>query len=341
MDISTLTGTAKAMVADGKGILAIDESDGTCKKRFEALSVECTEDSRREYRGLLVSAPGIAQFVSGMILFDETLRQKNDSGVSYPKILEEAGMIPGIKVDTGAKPLALHEGEFVTEGLDGLRERLAEYKGLGARFAKWRAVIVIDEDNSLPSDACLMANAHGLARYAALCQEAGLVPMVEPEVLMDGSHSIEKCYEVTARTLKVLFEQLKEQGVSLEATILKTSMVLQGKDCVSTSDPKRVAEMTVKCLLENVPHNLAGVVFLSGGQSPKDSSYHLSLMNQNGELPWPLSFSYGRAIQEPALLAWANDRTDFARAQQSLITRAKMNSLAAKGQYSLELEDNA
>lgn len=336
MDLSILKETAQAMVAPGKGVLAIDESHGTCTKRFEALGVECTEDTRRDYRGLLVSAPGIGEFVSGMILFDETLRQADEEGRSFVEILGAAGVLPGIKVDTGAKDLALHAGEKVTEGLDGLRDRLAEYASLGAKFAKWRSVITIGE--GMPSAACLMGNAHGLARYAALCQEAGLVPMVEPEVIMDGTHSIERCYEVTAATLKLLFEQLAEQGVALEGTILKTSMVLPGKDSGAEKDPQKVAEMTVKCLKENVPTELAGVVFLSGGQSPQDSSLHLSLMNQLGDLPWPLSFSYGRGIQQPALNTWAADRSQRSLAQEKLVERARLNGLAAKGEYSSDME---
>ncbi|MBU0981246.1 fructose-bisphosphate aldolase class I [Patescibacteria group bacterium] len=338
MDLQTLKTTASSMVANGKGILAIDESHGTCKKRFDALGVDCTEETRRAYRGLLVSAPGISEFVSGMILFDETIRQKDNYGKTYSEVLSAAGMIPGIKVDTGAHDLALHRHEKVTEGLDGLRDRLEEYALLGARFAKWRAVITIGEN--IPSEACYKANAHALARYAALCQEQSIVPMVEPEILMDGNHSIERCYEVTAKTLQVLFAELKEQGVAPEGTILKVSKVLPGKDHEAERDPKKVAELTVKCLTENVPHELAGIVFLSGGQTPQDASLHLSLMNQIGPHPWPLSFSYGRAIQEPALRAWAEDQSDWGRAQRALVSRAKMNSLASKGEYTLEMEQN-
>ena len=328
------------MVAPGKGILAIDESTGTCKKRFEALGVECSEDARREYRELLVEAPGIELYVSGMILYDETLRQSTKDGRRFVDVLKGKGMIAGIKVDTGAKDLALHAGEQVTEGLDGLRERLAEYAGLGAQFAKWRAVINISEP--LPSAACVKANAHALARYAALCQEANIVPMVEPEMIMDGSHSMERCYAVTAQVLKTLFAELAEQGVALEGTILKVSMVLAGKGAAVQSSEGDVAAQTVKCLKENVPSNVAGVVFLSGGQSDAKSTVHLNLMHQLGEaLPWPLSFSYGRGLQQPALKAWAANREDIAGAQKLLVHRAHMNGLAAEGKYSLESEQIA
>lgn len=328
--------TAQAMVAPGKGVLAIDESHGTCTKRFEALGVECNEESRRAYRGLLVTAPGIEEAVSGYIMYDETLRQSTDEGVAFPQVLAGKGMIPGIKVDTGAKDLALHPGEKVTEGLDGLRDRLAEYFELGARFAKWRSVITIGEN--MPSAACLMGNAHGLARYAALCQEANIVPMVEPEILIEGDHSIERCYEVSVQAWKVLFEQLEEQGVALDGLILKTSMIIAGKQAAEQSDAETVAEMTIKGLLEAVPENVAGVVFLSGGQSAKDSTVHLDLMNKKGGFPWPLSFSYGRAIQGPTLEAWAANHDDVDGAQAKLVHRAKMNGLAARGEYDPALD---
>ena len=325
------------MVAPGKGILAIDESHSTCKKRFEALGVECTEETRREYRELLVAAPGLEAAVSGLIMFDETLRQSTRDGRRFVDVLKDKGMLPGIKVDTGVKDLALHLGEMVTEGLDGLRERLAEYKGLGARFAKWRSVINISE--ALPSAACVTANVHGLARYAALCQEADVVPMVEPEMIMEGSHTIARCYEVTAEVLKRLFAEMAEQGVVLEAVILKVSMVLPGKDCPEQASPEEVAKQTLRCLKENVPANVGGVVFLSGGQSDALSTLHLNLMHQTGEgLPWPLSFSYGRAIQSPALKAWAANRGGVTEAQKLLVHRASMNGLAAQGKYSAELE---
>ena len=338
MEEQKLKATAAAMVARGKGILAIDESHGTCKKRFDSIQKECTEETRREYRGLLVTAPGIEEAVAGYIMYDETIRQKTDDGTSFVDVLKSKGVIPGIKVDTGAHELALHPGEKVTEGLDGLRGRLEEYAALGAGFAKWRSVITIGD--GLPSEACIMANAHGLARYAALCQEAGLVPMVEPEVIMDGDHSIERCYEVMAETLQVLFAQLEEEGVMLEGTILKTSMVLSGKDAVERAGAEEVAEMTVKCLKENVPAELAGIVFLSGGQSAEEATVHLDLMNKKfKELPWPLSFSYGRALQAPALATWGRGHNGIREAQDVLVHRSKMNGLAAVGEWSEEMEN--
>lgn len=346
MNLSVLQATAKAMVAPGKGVLAIDESHSTCKKRFEALGVECTEDTRREYRELLVTAPGSEQYLGGMILFDETLRQSTRDGRKFVDVLKQKGIQPGIKVDTGAKDLALHAGEQVTEGLDGLRERLTEYRALGATFAKWRAVINISD--SLPSAGCIQANVHALARYAALCQEADIVPMVEPEMIMEGTHTVERCYEVTAQVLKALFAELAEQGVALEGAILKVSMVLAGKGAAVQSDEKTVAEQTVKCLMENVPATIAGVVFLSGGQSDAKSTSHLNLMHNltdgAGALvtpPWPLSFSYGRGIQQPALEMWAKDRASFAEAQKVLVHRAHMNGLASEGKYAVELEVHA
>ena len=323
--------TADAMVAPGKGILAIDESTPTCNKRFKSIGVESSEENRRKYRQLLVTAPGAEEFISGYILFDETLRQKTDDGTLFPELLKSKGIMPGIKVDMGAKDLALHEGEKITEGLDGLRERYAEYKELGARFAKWRAVIKIGD--GLPSKACIKANAHALARYAALAQEAGMVPMVEPEVLMDGPHSVEDHYDTTAWILKTLFAELEEQEVYLEGTILKVNMILSGTEHAEQADAMKVAEMTVKCLKENVPENLAGVVFLSGGQSDEDATVHLNEMNKIGGTPWPLSFSYGRAIQSTALTAWGKDQNNIERAQGNLTQRAKCNSEATKGEY--------
>lgn len=341
MNLSILQKTAQAMVPPGKGILAIDESHGTCKKRFEAVGVECTEETRREYRELLVTAPGLENFISGMIFFDETLRQSAKDGRKFVDILKAKGIIPGIKVDTGAKDLALHPGDMVTEGLDGLRARLAEYKSLGAQFAKWRAVIKLTEgvEPLLPSEACVKANAHALARYAAFCQEVDLVPMVEPEMMMEGTHTIGRCYEVTAHVLQMLFKELAEQGVAYEGTILKVSMVLPGKECQVQVAPEEVARQTVNCLKENVPANLAGVVFLSGGQSDEKSTIHLNGMHQLGEtLPWPMSFSYGRGIQAPALKIWASDRSRVLDAQKVLVHRSRMNGLAAQGKYSLEME---
>jgi len=337
MDLDTLKQTANAMVAHGKGILAIDESMPTCKKRFDALGIDSNEENRRLYRQLLVTAQGIEESVAGYILFDETIRQKTDDGTSFVKILKNKGILPGIKLDKGAKPLALHEGEKVTEGLDGLRDRIHEYAQLGAKFAKWRSVITIG--NGIPSEACIMANAHGLARYAALCQEQNIVPMVEPEILIDGNHSIKTCYEVSVKTWTILFQQLKLQGVALEGTILKTSMIISGKDALERADAQTVAEQTIKGLMQVVPANLAGVVFLSGGQSDSDSTIHLNLMHQlEIDLPWPLSFSYGRSIQRPALETWANNMSAIKEAQEKLVHRAKMNGFASLGKYSKEME---
>jgi fructose-bisphosphate aldolase class I len=330
-----LRDTAKAMVAPGKGLLAADESNATAEKRLTAVGLESTEEVRRAYRQLLLTAPGIEQYLSGVILFDETIRQKDDSGTPFPEVLKREGIIPGIKVDMGAKDLALHEGEKVTEGLDGLRERFAEYAELGAGFAKWRAVITIDGDK-LPSEACIHANAHAMARYAALAQEAGIVPIVEPEVLLDGDHTIERCYDVTAATLDALFAELKNQGVLLEGAILKASMVLSGKDASDRADTQTVAEETVRCLKEHVPAELAGVVFLSGGQSEVEATAHLNAMNRIGGTPWPLTFSYSRAIQNPVLKLWAEKKNDEAVA--AYLKRCEANSLASKGQWSEDFE---
>jgi len=321
--------TAQAMVAPGKGVLAIDESHSTCKKRFDALNIPCDEAHRRNYRDLLISAPGIEESVSGMILFDETLHQSTLGGTPFPEVLKAKGMIPGIKVDAGAKDLALCPGEKVTEGLDGLRERLTAYKALGVGFAKWRAVITIGE--GIPSEACLLTNAHALARYAALCQEVGIVPMVEPEVIMDGDHSLEQCAEVTAKILRVLFEQLALQKVDLRATILKTSMVISGTSAQNRASVAEVAEATVRVLKENVPAEIAGVVFLSGGQDSETATAHLNEMNKKYDLPWSLSFSYGRAIQQPALEKWAGDEANREEAQGLLVFHAEQNGKAATG----------
>lgn len=330
-----LKATAKAMVASGKGLLAADESSPTIAKRFDSVGIENTEENRRLYRQLLLKTPGAEAFVSGVIMYDETLRQKADDGTSFAEVLKSRGIIPGIKVDMGAKDLALHPGEMVTDGLDGLRDRFAEYASLGAGFAKWRAVITIDGD-TLPSQACITANAHALARYAALAQEAGIVPIVEPEVLLDGSHSIERCYEVTAQTLETLFMELEEQGVLLEGLILKTSMVISGKEAPNRADIQTVAEQTVQCLKENVPENLAGVVFLSGGQGDEEATAHLDAMNKIGGMPWTLTFSYSRAIQSQVLATWAEG--DLEKAAKVYLHRAEANSLAAKGQWSEAFE---
>ena len=341
MNTAELEASARAMVAKGKGILAIDESAPTIKKRFDTINIESTEENRRAYRELLITAAGSNAYISGMILFDETIRQATRDGTPFSRVLAEQGILPGIKVDTGAKDLALHPGEKVTEGLDGLRERLAEYKSLGAKFAKWRAVITIDGD-TIPSRACIDANVHALARYAGLCQEAGLVPMVEPEVLMDADNTIERCYEVTAATLCALFSALKAQGVAIEYTILKTNMVIAGKQCPAQAGVAEVARQTVQCLLDNVPAELAGIVFLSGGQQAELASAHLNAMNANGPAkPWPLSFSYGRALQEPCLRAWSGKAENIAAAQAALLHREKCNSLACVGEYSADMENAA
>ena len=342
MDIHTLKQTAKQMVEGGKGIIAADESSGTCKKRFDAVGVECTEDNRRLYRQILFTTPDLEQYVSGVILYDETIRQKSDDGTPLAEVLAKKGILPGIKVDAGAKDLALHPDEKVTEGLDGLRERLAEYKTLGAKFAKWRAVITIGA--SIPSEACIHANAHALARYAALCQEADIVPVVEPEVLIDGDHTLERCYEVSMATLKKTFEELEGQDVAMEGTILKASMVISGKKAAKQSSVEEVADATLRVLNATVPKNLAGVVFLSGGQGDEQATAHLNKMNQGGltgqvKQPWPLSFSYSRAIQNPVLKIWAADpKSNTKKAQDALLFRSKMNSLAAQGKYSEDLE---
>ena len=333
MSIDQLAETAQAMVAAGKGIIAIDESNNTIKKRFDGVGIDCTEDNRRAYREMLLTTPSLGKYISGAILYDETLRQKTRDGVPFTRIMMDNGILPGIKVDKGPQALAGFPGEVVTEGLDGLRERLKEYAQLGARFAKWRAVITIGED--IPSGTCIEANSHMLARYAALCQEAGIVPMVEPEVLMDGDHDIDVCYEVTEVTLRSLFAALYDQNVMLEGTILKASMIVSGKDCPDQAGVDEVAEMTVRCLKNTVPATLPGIVFLSGGQSDHDATAHLNAMNQLGPLPWPLSFSYGRAMQTAALKLWSQDLVgNVATAQQTVFARARDNGLAALGQWS-------
>jgi fructose-bisphosphate aldolase class I len=335
--LEQLVETAQAMVAPGKGILAIDESTGTIQKRLSAVGVESTEDNRRDYRSMMLSTPGLGEHISGAILFDETIRQKASDGTSMIELMNKAGILPGIKVDRGAKALAGFEDEKVTEGLDGLRERLAEYAELGAKFAKWRAVITIGDD--IPSRACLDANAHALARYAALCQEVGIVPIVEPEVLMDGSHDLDTSYDVTEATLKALFAQLYEQNVLLEGTILKASMVISGSEASDRAGPEEVAEATIDCLLNAVPAATAGIVFLSGGQGDVEATRHLDTMNKMGDLPWPLSFSYGRALQAECLKTWAADpKGNREQAQQILAHRAKMNGLAALGEWSEDEE---
>ena len=338
MNDTELTSVANQMVANGKGLLAMDESTGTCCKRFAAVGIECTEESRRAYREMLLTAPGLSDFISGVILYDETIRQSTSEGTPFLDYLDEVGILPGIKVDTGAKSLALHPGEKVTEGLDGLRERLEEYRTLGARFAKWRAVITMGD--GIPSGTCLEANAHALARYAALCQEAGIVPIVEPEVLMDGGHSLEDCFSVTKTTLHSLFNQLFNQGVLLQGTVLKASMVISGSDASDRADVETVAEATLQCLLDTVPVSLAGIVFLSGGQSEVEATAHLNAMNRLKAAPWPLSFSYGRALQAPSLKVWSqNPAGNAVTAQRELLRRARMNSLATSGNWDEPLEN--
>ncbi|MDP9442152.1 MAG: fructose-bisphosphate aldolase class I [Actinomycetota bacterium] len=341
MSTEELTATAQAMVAPGKGILAADESVGTITKRFKAIGIESTPDTRRDYRQALLTTPGLGEFISGTILYDETIRQSTADGTPFPKMLQDAGIIPGIKVDTGAMPLAGHPDEKVTEGLDGLRDRVKEYYDMGARFAKWRAVITIGANSSgasIPSRACLVANAHALARYAALCQEGGLVPIVEPEVLMDGDHSIERCFEVTEETQHEVFRQLAEQGVLFEGMVLKPSMVISGKDNSRQADVQEVAEQTLKCLRRTVPAAVPGIAFLSGGQSAEVATEHLNAMNNMGPHPWRLTFSYGRALQDPPLNAWKGEAANVEAGQQALSHRARMNGAAATGEYSAELE---
>jgi len=340
MDKNLLFKTAAAMMARGKGLLAADESSGTCEKRFKSVGVEPTEANRRIYRDLLFTTKGIENFVSGVILFDETIRQNSvATNEPFPKHLEKKGIIPGIKVDKGTHDLALCPGEKIAEGLDGLRDRLAEYFKLGARFAKWRAVITIGA--GIPSRTCILANAHALARYAALCQEASIVPVVEPEILLDGDHTIECCFEATEAMLSALFAALHEQNVAFEHTILKASMVLSGKGCPQRAGVEQVAKETLRCLKQTVPAALPGVVFLSGGQSDLDATAHLNAMAQLPGLPWPLSFSYSRALQNPALKAWRGSSGNIAAAQQAFHHRAHMNSLATQGEYRPDLEVQA
>ncbi|MDC7806189.1 fructose-bisphosphate aldolase class I [Luteimonas sp BLCC-B24] len=332
MSIEQLAETAQAMVAKGKGIIAIDESTGTIGKRFEQVGIANNEENRRAYRELLLTTPKLSEHISGAILFDETLRQSTKAGVPFAKYLTQNGILPGIKVDKGTHALAGFPGELVTEGLDGLRARLEEYYKLGARFAKWRAVITIGED--MPSGTCIDVNAHALARYAALCQEQGLVPMVEPEVLLDGDHDIQTAYEVTEVVLRGVFDALYSQNVMLEGTILKASMVLPGRDCEEEADVEEVAEATLMCLKSSVPAILPGIVFLSGGQSDDEATAHLDAMNRMGPNPWPLSFSYGRAMQSAALKLWSQDiANNVAKAQATVHARARANGLAALGKW--------
>ncbi len=338
MDKELLEKTANELVSPGRGILAADESNGTMSNRLESVGVVPSSESRRSYRVNLFSADGYQSSISGVILFDETLRQSMDDGTPIPVALSNKGVIPGIKVDTGAKDLANHKGEKITEGLDGLRERCSEYFAMGARFAKWRAVIKIDDE--IPSDACISTNAHALARYASICQEQGLVPIIEPEVLMEGSHDANRCFEVTASILDSTFEECIKQGVHIPGALLKPNMIIAGKDCENQISREEVANLTVKCLTEHVPHDLPGIVFLSGGQSDEDATAHLDLMNKmDVEHTWQLSYSYGRALQASALIEWAksNDDSDT-NSRNAFLHRATMNGLARTGSWSEKLE---
>ncbi len=339
MTTSELESTARALVDRGKGILAADESHPTIAKRFKGINVESTEENRRAYRDMLFGTDGLEHHISGVILFDETIHQSDSNGTPFPEVLEKKGMIPGIKVDKGAKDLALFPGEKITEGLDGLRDRLKEYYGLGARFTKWRAVITIGD--GIPTNFCIHANGHALARFAALSQEQGLVPIVEPEVLMDGDHSIDTCAEATEQTLTALFQQLNLHDVSLAGTLLKTNMVLSGKDAGQQAGVDEVAKATIGVLEKTVPAEIPGIVFLSGGQSDELATAHLNAMNQFDAHPWELSFSYGRALQAPSLNAWRGDPQNVEAGRKALLHRSKLNGAARDGKYSSEMENEA
>jgi len=336
MTAQNLAAIARAIVAPGKGILAADESFPTIKKRFASINLESTEDSRRVYREMLFTTPGMADYISGVILFDETIRQSSRTGIPLTQILVTQGVLPGIKVDTGAKALAGFPGETVTEGLDGLRERLQEYKALGAKFAKWRAVI--DIGDKIPTACAIGANAHALARYSGLCQEAGIVPIVEPEVLMDGDHTLQRCEEVSGMTLDAVFSELRGHRIDLSGVILKPNMVISGKKCPSRAGVRQVAQATVRCLRDHVPASVPGITFLSGGQTSAEATAHLSAMNELGPHPWQLSFSYGRALQDEALKAWAGKDGQFKAGQNAFARRARLNGLARGGRYNSEME---
>jgi len=340
MNLTELNRVAEAMVAPGRGILAADESSGTIKNRFDAIGVDSSADTRRDYRELLFrSSDAMSKYISGVILYDETIRQKAKDGTPLVKLIEEAGSLPGIKVDKGTKPLPFCSGEVITEGLDGLRERLVEYRGLGAKFAKWRAVIDIGE--GVPSYTCVRANAHALARYAALCQDEGIVPIVEPEVLMDGAHDIERCYSVTEWVLKTVYEDLFYQRVALEGTVLKPNMVVPGKKSQKRASVEQVAEMTVRVLRACVPAAVPGIAFLSGGQSDEEATAHLDAINKLGGLPWRVTFSYGRALQAAPQKAWSGKSENVAAAQRAFNHRARMNGLATLGEWKADLEKKA
>src|SRR6184192_1522738 len=335
-DLAQLEATAEALVAEGKGILAADESDGTIKKRFDSIGIESTEESRRAYRDMLFTTEGAEEYISGVILFDETIRQTSADGTPFPKLLESRGIIPGIKVDKGAKPLANAPGETITEGLDGLRARLEEYRELGARFTKWRATYSIGDGR--PSEYCVWTNAHALARYAALSQEAGLVPIVEPEVLMDGGHTIEESSKASGRVLQAVYTELHDQRLDLYGTLLKPNMVLSGYDASDRAGVDEVAKATLDVLSRHVPAAVPGIVFLSGGQTDEDATAHLNAMNARGPHPWELSFSYGRALRAPTLKAWGGDEANLEAGQRAYYHRAKMNAAARTGTYAPELE---
>jgi fructose-bisphosphate aldolase class I len=341
MPSQDLVSIAQAMVAPGKGILAADESTGTIEKRFNSIKVDNIEENRRAYRDMLFTTKGLGQYISGVILYEETLRQKAADGTPFVDLLQKQGVLPGIKVDAGAKALARCPGETITEGLDGLAKRCAEYVKLGAKFAKWRAVITIGRD--IPSRTCIEENAHALARYAAICQEAGLVPIVEPEVLMDGDHTIDRCEQVTEETLNSLYDALYLDKVTLEGSVLKPSMVIAGSECPRQANVEEVAERTIRTLKRTVPGAVAGIVFLSGGQSDELATAHLNAMNRKfaGKLPWPVSFSYGRALQQPSLKAWKGNTANVAAGQAALLHRSRMNSLATYGKYSDKEEKQA
>ncbi|MFA5813107.1 MAG: class I fructose-bisphosphate aldolase [Patescibacteria group bacterium] len=339
MDKQSLNEIARQLVSPGRGILAADESTGTAGKRLASAGAENTEENRRRYRQMLFTSAGIGEYISGIILYDETIRQKTNDSRAFVEVMRKEEVFPGIKVDAGAKPLVFSTDEKITEGLDGLRERFKEYSELGARFAKWRAVIKIDENSGLPTDYCINVNAHALARYAALAQEAGLVPIVEPEVLMDGVHTVEVCYEVTKKTLHKVFAELKMQRVALDGILLKSNMIISGMDCPVQADAKKIAQLTVECLKESVPAEVPGIVFLSGGQSEAQACENLNAINQmkdNGF--WQLSFSYGRALQQSALKAWGGEETNNATAQAVFLKRAKLTSAARSGAYSKDME---
>ena len=336
MSLNTLEEIAKYIVSDGKGILAADESNPTCGKRFDSIGVESTESNRRDYREMLFRSSGMKDNIGGVILFDETIRQNAQDGTPLVELIKNQGALPGIKVDKGLAPLESSPEETLTQGLDGLDERCKEYLTLGAKFTKWRAVIKISDD--IPTDGCIQANMEALAKYAKIVQDNNMVPMVEPEVLMDGNHSIEKCYEVTSKSLKMLFKCLKDEGVNIGGTILKPNMVTSGSIAESQASIQKVAEMTVQCLKENVPSDLPGITFLSGGQSDVNATAHLDAMNKIGGFSWKLSFSYGRALQQPSLKAWLGKEENITKAQEALSHRALMNKLAANGAWNLDLE---